>query len=146
MTIRTCEFCEPRTAACSFEESGGSKPDLINHPPHYTSHKSGVECIQVTEHMSFCLGNALKYIWRADEKGNALDDLRKARWYIDRELARREGAAEPAVAEADPELYGPGVVAGLCAGCSRAIVWPEAFSYMSGKHYHVACRPDRRKA
>jgi hypothetical protein len=63
--------------------------DLVNHPPHYTSHPSGVECIQVTEHMGFNLGNAMKYVWRADLKGDAVEDLRKARWYIDREIARR---------------------------------------------------------
>jgi hypothetical protein len=39
--------------------------------------------------MSFCLGNAVKYIWRADEKNDAVEDLRKARWYIDREIAKR---------------------------------------------------------
>lgn len=64
--------------------------DMVNHPPHYTSHPSGVECIQITEHMGFCLGNAMKYIWRADLKADALEDLEKARWYIDREIARRE--------------------------------------------------------
>jgi len=65
------------------------KEDLVNHPKHYTSHPSGVECIQVTEHMGFNLGNAMKYIWRADEKGNAIEDLRKAAWYINREIAKR---------------------------------------------------------
>jgi hypothetical protein len=65
------------------------KEDLVNHPKHYTSHPSGVECIQVTEHMGFNLGNAMKYIWRADEKGNAVEDLRKAVWYINREIAKR---------------------------------------------------------
>jgi hypothetical protein len=64
--------------------------DPVNHPAHYTSHPSGIECIQVTEHMGFCLGNAVKYIWRADLKGG-LEDLRKARWYIDREIAKRTG-------------------------------------------------------
>ena len=64
--------------------------DLVNHPPHYTAHPSGVECIQITEHMGFCCGNAIKYIWRADLKGNAVEDLKKARWYIDREIQRRE--------------------------------------------------------
>lgn len=67
--------------------------DLINHPPHYTSHPSGVECIQITEHMNFCLGNAIKYLWRSAEKGHPLEDLKKARWYIDREIARRQKAA-----------------------------------------------------
>lgn len=63
--------------------------DLVNHPPHYTSHPSGIECIQITEHMGFNLGNALKYIWRADLKHDAVEDLRKARWYLDREIAKR---------------------------------------------------------
>jgi hypothetical protein len=61
----------------------------IDHPPHYTKHPSGVECIQITEHLNFNLGNAVKYIWRADEKGAAVEDLHKARWYIDREIGRR---------------------------------------------------------
>lgn len=64
--------------------------DLVNHPPHYTSHKSGVECIQITEHMGFNLGNAMKYIWRADLKNDAIEDLRKSIWYIDREISLRE--------------------------------------------------------
>lgn len=64
--------------------------DHINHPPHYTSHNSGVECIQITEHMNFCVGNAIKYLWRAGLKGQAIDDLKKARWYIDREIGRLE--------------------------------------------------------
>ena len=65
--------------------------DNVNHPKHYTEHPSGIECIQITEHMNFCLGNAIKYIFRADLKNDALEDLRKARWYIDRELNRRQG-------------------------------------------------------
>lgn len=74
--------------------------DLVNHPAHYTSHASGVECITVTEHMNFCRGNAMKYLWRAGEKGQELEDLRKARWYIDREISRVEAAlavSEPPV-------------------------------------------------
>lgn len=65
--------------------------DAINHPKHYTSHPSGVECIDIAEHMNFCLGNALKYIWRAGLKGDAVEDLKKARWYIGREIERLEG-------------------------------------------------------
>lgn len=70
--------------------------DPVNHPSHYTSHPSGVECIQVTEHMGFCIGNAIKYLWRADLKADAIEDLKKARWYIERELQKRgyETAAE----------------------------------------------------
>ena len=65
--------------------------DEVNHPNHYTAHQSGVECIQITEHMGFNLGNAIKYVWRADLKGNAVQDLKKAVWYIEREIKRREG-------------------------------------------------------
>ena len=64
--------------------------DLVDHPPHYTGHPSGVECITITEYMSFNLGNAVKYVWRADLKGQALEDLKKAVWYIEREIARRQ--------------------------------------------------------
>ena len=66
--------------------------DNVNHPKHYTEHPSGVECIQITEHMNFCLGNAMKYIWRADLK-NGVEDLQKAAWYINREIRRREHEA-----------------------------------------------------
>lgn len=65
------------------------KPEAVNHPRHYNVHPSGVECIDVVEHMTFNKGNAMKYIWRAGEKGDALEDLRKARWYLDREIERR---------------------------------------------------------
>jgi hypothetical protein len=61
--------------------------DKIN-PPHYKSHPSGVECIQITEHFSFCLGNVIKYVWRAGLKGDALEDLKKAKWYLEREIER----------------------------------------------------------
>jgi hypothetical protein len=62
--------------------------NMVDHPPHYITHPSGVECIEVTEHMNFCLGNAVKYIWRAGEKGEVIEDLKKARWYLDREIER----------------------------------------------------------
>ena len=62
--------------------------DSVNHPKHYTEHPSGVECVEITEHMNFCVGNAIKYLWRAGLKGEQVEDLRKARWYIDREIAR----------------------------------------------------------
>lgn len=64
--------------------------DPVNHPKHYTSHPSGVEVIQITEHMNFCLGNAIKYILRAEHKGKQIEDLKKAVWYINREIERLE--------------------------------------------------------
>jgi hypothetical protein len=55
-------------------------------PKHYRSHPSGIECIQITEHMPFCEGNAIKYIWRAGLKDDKLQDLEKAAWYIARAI------------------------------------------------------------
>jgi hypothetical protein len=64
--------------------------DSVNHPSHYTTHPSGIECITITEHFSFCLGNVIKYVWRHSEK-NGLEDLLKAQWYLNREIARLRG-------------------------------------------------------
>ncbi len=64
--------------------------EAVNHPDHYNAHPSGVECIDIVEHMGFNLGNAIKYIWRADLKDSAIEDLRKALFYITREVDRRE--------------------------------------------------------
>lgn len=72
--------------------------DPVNHPSHYTSDPSGVECIQVTMHKNFCVGNAMKYLWRAGQKGGEdtyVTDLSKARWYIDKEIERVTNAQAP---------------------------------------------------
>lgn len=65
-------------------------PDPINQPTHYTSHPSGIECITITQHHNFCIGNAIKYLWRAGLKeGNpSIQDLEKARKYIEFEINR----------------------------------------------------------
>lgn len=68
-----------------------SNGDAVNHPSHYNLHPSGIECIDVVEHMGFNVGNAVKYLWRADLKGNALEDLKKAGWYVQREIEKRSG-------------------------------------------------------
>jgi hypothetical protein len=73
--------------------------DQINHPPHYTAHPSGIECIDITEHLNFCLGSALKYIWRCDHKGHPIQDLQKAVAYLEREITRRINAANSAMKE-----------------------------------------------
>ena len=74
--------------------------DIVNYPPHYRAHASGVECIQITEHMSFCLGNAIKYIWRAGVKSSdPVEDLSKAVWYLNREIAKIEKNQEERVRE-----------------------------------------------
>ena len=61
-----------------------------NHPLHYNVHPAGVECVDVVEGFGFCIGNAIKYLWRADAKDQPLEDLRKALWYVQREIDRRE--------------------------------------------------------
>jgi hypothetical protein len=58
----------------------------IDHPEYYNQ-VAGIECIDVVEHFGFNLGNAIKYIWRAEFKGYKTDDLEKALWYIRRELS-----------------------------------------------------------
>lgn len=92
--------------------------DPVNHPKHYTEHPSGVECITITEHMSFCLGNAMKYLWRADLK-NGVEDLKKAAWYINREIAKRESVklgGTPALVEAASTQV-PWIPDALCHAC-----------------------------
>ena len=66
--------------------------EQVYSPKHYTAHPSGVECITITEHFSFNIGNAIKYLWRCGLKGDEIEDLKKARWYIDREIDRRQRA------------------------------------------------------
>lgn len=65
--------------------------DVVNHPPHYKS-DSGIESIDVIEGfgLNFHLGNTVKYILRHDKKGKPLEDLKKARWYLDREIKKLE--------------------------------------------------------
>lgn len=85
--------CDPVEGAPDYytgaeEQKETSGADVTN-PSHYRSHPSGIECIQITEHMNFNLGNAVKYIWRAGLKSDATaEDLAKARWYLDREIKR----------------------------------------------------------
>ena len=64
--------------------------DAVNNPTHYNSHPSGVEAIEITQHMNFCKGNAMKYLWRSGIKDSAkeIEDLRKAIWYIEKEILR----------------------------------------------------------
>lgn len=66
-----------------------SDGDAVNHPSHYTW--LPVEVIEITKHFNFTVGNALKYLLRAGRKGPALEDLKKARWYLDYEISRLEG-------------------------------------------------------
>jgi hypothetical protein len=72
----------------TIEETITVNHDAVNHPSHYQDRVPGVECIDVVQHFNFNTGNAIKYLWRAGYKGNILEDLAKARQYIDFEVAR----------------------------------------------------------
>lgn len=73
-----------------------NKNDQVNHPKHYTSDPSGIECIDITRHRNFNIGNAIKYLWRAGLKEDKdrklidkqIEDLNKAVWYLVDEIHR----------------------------------------------------------
>jgi len=75
---------------CSGPRTLNQEYDPVNKPLHYNTHPSGVECITITEHMSFNLGNAIKYLWRSGSK-NGKQDLEKSIWYVQREIERLYG-------------------------------------------------------
>ncbi|MFF5371360.1 DUF3310 domain-containing protein [Streptomyces sp. NPDC013187] len=87
-------FKEGEVKADPVQSDPIGKADTVNHPGHYTWLPNGIEVIDLTEHMNFNRGNAVKYLARAGRKTKAteLEDLRKARWYIDREISRMENA------------------------------------------------------
>lgn len=118
--------------------------DNVNHPHHYTWHPSGVECLQITEAFSFNLGNAIKYIWRSGHKGKELEDLKKARFYIDREIGRlTEGRVvvdilEPEQLEFDFEegcLGGILCDCGECTACYEEICLDKGAGGCQGEGY-----------
>lgn len=73
--------------------SESNQADMVNHPPHYKA-SNGIEAIDVIEGFGldryFSLGNACKYLLRSPSKGRMLEDLKKCRWFIDREITRME--------------------------------------------------------
>lgn len=84
------------------------KREQVNHPDHYRSHPSGIECIELAEKMSFNLGNAFKYVYRRNDKENSYQDLRKAEFYIKREIERMEKLLEDIPGSFYPALH-PGL-------------------------------------
>ena len=65
--------------------------DPVNHPSHYTSARFPFECIELTSRMDFCMGNMVKYVWRHLDKGKPVEDLKKARFYLNYELGYIDG-------------------------------------------------------
>lgn len=84
------------------EKQESEKPDNVNHPKHYTSHPSGIECIEITRHYCFAIGNAIKYLWRAGlkveegltNKQKEIEDLEKAKWYINDRINQLKNETE----------------------------------------------------
>lgn len=110
-THRFCPKCKTELpdnyegSLCAICEFQISKPklkqhDSVNHPLHYTSHPSGVECIDIVEWLPFNIGSAIKYLWRCGLKTpndiitqvqyniHKIEELSKAKWYIEREIQR----------------------------------------------------------
>lgn len=98
--------------------------DPVNHPAHYTQHPSGVECIEITEHMSFNVGNAVKYLWRAGNKGPTIEDLHKAAWYVNREIGRlRPLDAAPTLPGLEQPPAREAIV--VCLACQQNIIMDD---------------------
>ena len=117
-----CVDCKEMVKA-SFGHVMPTEYDPVNHPKHYTSDPSGVECITITRHRNFNIGNAMKYLWRAGLKDSAPteQDLDKAIWYIQDEKAR---------------LFGNKVV--LCYYCKKPITEALAVEDI-GLPFHATC-------
>jgi hypothetical protein len=96
--VEKCETCKTKRPDRDYFQSIQAEFSVVEHPEHYNSHPSGIECIQVTEHHNFCIGNAIKYLWRnglKSEEGKTnrekqIEDLNKAIWYIKREIQNLE--------------------------------------------------------
>lgn len=84
----------PGRVAVSRQDLGLAAEDPVHSPQHYRQFP--IEVIEITERLGFCLGNVIKYTLRCDYKGKPLEDLKKARWYLDREIARREAETDSA--------------------------------------------------
>ncbi len=100
-SLRCCGDCEELSADLSAlpgihaVQIAGQAVDMVNKPAHYTGHPSGIECIEVAEHLPFCLGNAFKYLFRRAAKGNELENVEKALWYVRRHIERWALDMEP---------------------------------------------------
>ena len=78
----------PVPGPIDYQTLAASIPEDPINPAHYRKHPSGIECIEVTRHMNFNIGNAIKYIWRYQDKGDPIENLKKAQWYLNDEITR----------------------------------------------------------
>lgn len=84
------EFLLAKADLSFAQEVASRENDAVNHPAHYTWLPGGLEVIDITKNFGFVRGNALKYLFRADFKGRTVEDLKKARWYVDYEIKQLE--------------------------------------------------------
>lgn len=115
--VRTCpyDYNAPLNTGAVFPRVDGAeaptqavsdtKIEQIDHPIHYGGKSNPYEAIKVIEAwgLGFCLGNCVKYIARAGKKGDAIEDLAKARWYLDREINNRQAGDDAKTLASDPE-------------------------------------------
>lgn len=116
--IPPCRKCGSKLISWTTQDIVSEEPkgdyEEINHPDHYNQHPSGIECIDVIEHMSFPIGNTIKHLWRAGLKPG-MDhhkDLMKAHWYLTRELQRieRESRGSEAGVKISQEMHDKGIM------------------------------------
>lgn len=83
-----CKDCHNLLRRAEDKDPVHANEDPIN-PSHYRDHPSGIECIEITRHENYCIGNAIKYLWRRRKKdvNKEVEDLKKAVWYIQQEIA-----------------------------------------------------------
>lgn len=93
--------------------------DNVNHPSHYADN-GPFECIELTEQFDFCVGNAIKYVWRHNDKGKPVEDLSKALWYLNREANRIDDTDYEAAAQVNPSK----------PGCMNGILYRQAGNAM----------------
>ena len=113
-----------------YTELEEDEPDMVNHPPHYTAHPKGIECIDVIEDNPFYnLAAAMKYLWRVSwgSKFDDLEDLEKAAWYVQREITHRRNmqAPEPATPLFPPFMPEATAVENDFTCCSHGEEWFE---------------------
>ena len=108
--------------------------EAVNHPSHHNNHPSGIECQQVTRHLSFNRGNAFKYIFRHRDKGAPAQDLQKALWYIRDEIKHKGKIVNPneyrrrallKILDATPETWEALCYLSLCAAGTFALKTAE---------------------
>lgn len=115
--LQCCELCYRQLQQAEYQTQklkqnpyqGLKQKDPIN-PAHYRDHPSGVECITITQHENFCIGNAIKYLWRRRKKDldKEVEDLKKAVWYIQQEIVRlTDGGQQMSKAQSVGKQYEP---------------------------------------